>query len=39
MKRTIHVLLLLLVASPFLSAQNLIDAVEAKDYEAVKRIH
>jgi ankyrin repeat protein len=36
MKRTIHLLLLLLVASPFLSAQNLIDAVEAKDYKAVK---
>ena len=37
MKMTISILLFLLTASPFLSAQKLIEAVEAKNYEAVKQ--
>src|SRR5690349_16178177 len=37
MKRTIYVLLLMLALTPLLPAQKLIDAVESKDYEAVKK--
>lgn len=37
MKRTIYVLLFMFTFFPFLSAQKLIDAVESKDYEAVKK--